>query len=83
MAKDAIDLTATDGDHDGLVQDGTKNERPVAPAGFVAALDGDNYLTIAERLGAKDPLAEAKRLFALNFEQVVYPGMLVKVNGDA
>lgn len=75
MAKQVtLNPDAIDGDNDGLVQDGTPFERPAAPEGFIYAEDGDNYAVIAERL----KLA-AKDLWKLNYENVVYPGMLIKV----
>lgn len=70
-----LNPVAVDGDKDGLVQDGTKFERP---KGFIVAEDGDNYQTIADRLGVK-----AETIFETNAGQVIYPGALVKVNADA
>lgn len=76
MAKQVtLNPDAIDGDADGLVQDGTPFERPAAPAGFIYAEDGDNYQVIADRLGK----ITAVDLWKLNFENVVYPGMLIKV----
>jgi len=44
--------------------------------GFIVALDGDNYQTIADRLG-KGFTAES--VWISNNEAPVYPGALVKV----
>jgi hypothetical protein len=54
-------------------------EAPVAPTevpkGFVAVLDGDNYQTIAERVGK----VTAEELHTLNNELPLYPGMKIRV----
>jgi hypothetical protein len=47
-----------------------------APEGFIVALEGDNYQTIADRLGkgySPESVQEA------NLFQAIYPGALVKV----
>jgi hypothetical protein len=64
---------AIDGDADGLVQDGTEFERPVAPEGFMFAQEGDNYAVIADRLGV-----DAVALWKLNYENPIYPGTLLR-----
>jgi hypothetical protein len=47
----------------------------VEPAeGFLVALDGDNYASIAERAGVN-----ALDVFVLNNENPVYPGMLIRI----
>lgn len=46
-----------------------------APKGFIVALDGDNYRTIAERVGK----VTAEELHALNGEAPVYVGGLVRI----
>lgn len=47
-----------------------------APEGFIVAVDGDNYQTIAERLGKGYTPAG---IFESNMAQAIYPGALVKV----
>lgn len=46
------------------------------PEGYVVALDGDNYKTIADRLG-KGYTAES--IWMANLEAPIYPGALVRV----
>jgi hypothetical protein len=76
MAKDYID-NPTDSDGDGIVQEDTPFERPATtPAGFIVAEDGDNYQTIAERLGGKHT---AEKLHETNLGRVIYPGALVRI----
>lgn len=58
-------------------------QAPATPKGFIVALDGDNYLTIAERLDAKDVVAKAEELVELNFNKPIYPGLLVKVDANS
>lgn len=49
---------------------------PKAPEGFIVALEGDNYQTIADRLGKGYTPASVQEA---NLFQAIYPGALVKV----
>jgi hypothetical protein len=60
-----------------------KEITPAIPAGFLVALDGDNYQTIGERLDPENPLVKAEKVFHANSENAIYPGSLVKLDADA
>lgn len=73
---------ATDGDRDGLVQDGTEWERPVGTeVKFVVAADGDSYASIAAawQPAGKTKHEYATHLFAINNGKLVIPGMIINL----
>lgn len=77
MAKE-INPAALDGDQDGIVQDGTKFERP---AGTHQVSDGDTYAGLGEtyKSGKETGFEKANAIYALNSGKALVPGDVVKV----
>lgn len=78
MAKENNPI-AVDGDKDGVVQDGTKFERPL---GTHRIIDGDTYASLGDtyKTGKQTGFEKANLIYAANSGKNLITGDLVKVN---